>query len=118
LGSHYIASLYSTEVEVIEYAATLLLFAAVFQFSDAIQVVSANALRGYKDTRAMLFISVLCYWFIGFPSGIVLGLTDYVVPAMSAKGFWIGFIIGLSAAAILMTWRVRVIQLRLLRLPL
>jgi MATE family multidrug resistance protein len=118
LGSHYIAGLYSTEIQVIEYAASLLLFAAVFQFSDAIQVVSANALRGYKDTRAMLFISVLCYWFIGFPTGIILGLTDYIVPAMSAKGFWIGFIIGLSAAAILMTWRVRVIQLRLLRLPL
>jgi MATE family multidrug resistance protein len=117
LGSHYIAALYSNEIEVIEYAASLLLFAAVFQFSDSIQVVSANALRGYKDTRAMLFISILCYWFIGFPTGIILGLTDAIVPAMSAKGFWIGFIVGLSAAAILMTWRVRVIQVRLARLP-
>lgn len=117
LGSHYIAALYSNEIEVIEYASSLLLFAAIFQFSDAIQVVSANALRGYKDTRAMLFISVLCYWFIGFPTGIMLGLTDLIVPAMSAKGFWIGFIVGLSAAAIFMTWRVRVIQVRLTRLP-
>jgi MATE family multidrug resistance protein len=117
LGNEMIASMYSNETEVIEYAASLLLFAAVFQFSDAIQVVSANALRGYKDTRAMLVISVFCYWGIGFPTGIILGLTDILVPAMSAKGFWIGFITGLSAAAILMTWRVTVVQRRLMRLP-
>ncbi|WP_371192968.1 MATE family efflux transporter [Glaciecola sp. SC05] len=118
LGSHYIASLYSNEAEVIEFASGLLLFAAIFQFSDAIQVVSANALRGYKDTKAMLIISVFCYWFIGFPTGIILGLTDHIVPAMSAKGFWIGFIVGLSTAAVLMTWRVRVIQIRLARFPI
>lgn len=113
LGRQYIASLYSNEAEVIAFASSLLLFAAVFQFSDAIQVVSANALRGYKDTKAMLMISVFCYWFIGFPTGLTLGLTNYIVPAMSAKGFWIGFIVGLSCAAVLMTWRVRLIQRRL-----
>lgn len=116
LGNHFIASLYSNEAQVIEFASALLLFAAVFQFSDAIQVVSANALRGYKDTKAMLAISVFCYWFIGFPTGIILGLTDYILPAMSAKGFWIGFIVGLSCAAILMTWRVHIVQTRLARL--
>ncbi|MFC4699258.1 MATE family efflux transporter [Glaciecola siphonariae] len=115
-GSHAIASLYSNETAVIEYASALLLFAAVFQFSDAIQVVSANALRGYKDTQAMLIISVFCYWVIGFPTGILLGLSDLIVPAMAAKGFWIGFIVGLSSAAILMTLRVRVVQARLARL--
>nr|WP_136252377.1 MATE family efflux transporter [Ningiella ruwaisensis] len=115
LGSDAIASLYSTEQAVIEYASMLLTFAAIFQFSDAIQVVSANALRGYKDTKAMLIISIFCYWFIGFPTGIILGLTDHLVPAMSAKGFWIGFIVGLSSAAIMMTTRVLIIQKRLLR---
>lgn len=118
LGRDYIASLYSNEREVIEYASALLLFAAVYQFSDAVQVVSANALRGYKDTRAMLMISIFCYWVIGFPTGIILGLTDYVGPAMSAKGFWIGFIVGLSSAAVLMTWRVRIVQRRLSRLAI
>ena len=114
-GRELIASLYSNESEVIAIASSLLVFAAIFQFSDALQVVSANALRGYKDTRAMLGISIFCYWFIGLPVGLVLGLSDYIVPALSAKGFWIGFITGLSAAAVLMTWRVRVIQARLER---
>lgn len=108
-----IASLYSTETAVISAAASLLLLAAIFQFSDAIQVVSANALRGYKDTRAMLIISFVAYWLVGFPVGVVLGLTDLWVPKMAAAGFWIGFITGLTVAAILMYWRVRVIQARI-----
>lgn len=113
LGAYSIASLYTTETVVIEMAAVLLLFAAVFQFSDAIQVVGANALRGYKDNKAMLLISLFSYWGVGFPTALVLGLTDWVVPGLTAKGFWIGFIIGLSCAAIMMTARVRYIQKRL-----
>jgi MATE family multidrug resistance protein len=113
LFNQQIASLYSNELPVIAAAASLLLLAALFQFSDAIQVVSANALRGYKDTRAMLIISFIAYWLIGFPTGIILGLTDLIVPKMAAAGFWIGFIVGLSAAAIMMFYRVKVIQKRL-----
>ena len=110
IGATFIASLYSKETYVIEIAAGLLLFAAVFQFSDSIQVVGANALRGYKDNKAMLIISITAYWGIGFPTAVLLGLTDYIVPKMAAEGFWIGFIIGLSAAAIMMTARVLHIQ--------
>ncbi|MFW8589555.1 MATE family efflux transporter [Glaciecola sp. 2405UD65-10] len=108
-----IASLYSTETAVISAAASLLLLAAIFQFSDAIQVVSASALRGYKDTRAMLIISFIAYWLIGFPTGVVLGLSDLIVPRMAAAGFWIGFIVGLSVAAVLMYWRVAYLQKRI-----
>jgi MATE family multidrug resistance protein len=108
-----IARIYSNELPVIAAAASLLLLASLFQLSDAIQVVSANALRGYKDTTAMFLISFVAYWLIGFPVGIVLGLTDLVVPQMAASGFWIGFITGLSAAAILMFMRVKLVQKRL-----
>lgn len=93
-------------------ASSLLFFAALFQFSDGIQVVSANALRGYKDTKAMLILSFVSYWLVGLPVGVVLGLTDWLFPAMAAKGFWIGFISGLSCAAVLMYWRVSIIQKR------
>lgn len=115
LFNHQIASLYSTELPLIAAAASLLLLAALFQFSDAIQVVSANALRGYKDTRAMLIISFVAYWLVGFPTGIILGLTDIIVPKMTAAGFWVGFIVGLSVAAVMMFYRVKVIQKRLLQ---
>jgi MATE family multidrug resistance protein len=107
-----ISGLYTENRGVIMMASSLLFFAALFQFSDGIQVVSANALRGYKDTSAMLILSFVSYWLVGLPVGIVLGLTDWLFPAMAAKGFWIGFISGLSCAAVLMFWRVNVIQKR------
>lgn len=105
-----IAQIYSKEADVITAAASLLLLASLFQFSDAIQVVSANALRGHKDTQAMLWLSFTAYWLVGFPVAVILGLTDLVVPKMAATGFWIGFIVGLSVAAVIMSWRVRKIQ--------
>jgi len=107
-----ISALYTENQGVIMIASSLLFFAALFQFSDGIQVVSANALRGYKDTKAMLILSFVSYWLVGLPVGVVLGLTDWLFPVMAAKGFWIGFISGLSCAAVLMFWRVRVIQKR------
>lgn len=107
-----ISALYTENKDVILMASSLLFFAALFQFSDGIQVVSANALRGYKDTKAMLILSFVSYWLVGLPVGVVLGLTDWLFPAMAAKGFWIGFISGLSCAAVLMYWRVMVIQKR------
>ncbi len=113
LFNQNIASIYSNEAPVIQAAASLLLLASLFQLSDAIQVVSANALRGYKDTKAMLILSFFSYWIVGFPVGIVLGMTDLIVPRMAATGFWIGFITGLSVAAILMFIRVRKIQRRM-----
>ncbi|MGB3725979.1 MAG: MATE family efflux transporter [Glaciecola sp.] len=113
LFNQEIAALYTTELPVITAASGLLLLAALFQFSDAIQVVSANALRGYKDTKAMFIISFVAYWLVGFPVGIILGLTDLWVPKMAAAGFWIGFITGLSVAAVMMFMRVKLIQARL-----
>ncbi|MEM0911458.1 MAG: MATE family efflux transporter [Pseudomonadota bacterium] len=110
IGASTIASLYTTENAVLEMATVLLFFAAVFQFSDAIQVVGASALRGYKDNKAMLLISMFSYWGVGFPTALILGLTDWIVSGLAARGFWIGFIIGLTCAAIMMTARVRYIQ--------
>ncbi|MDN4500968.1 MATE family efflux transporter [Alteromonadaceae bacterium BrNp21-10] len=105
-----IANLYSTDAVVINMAADLMLLAAMFQLSDALQVISGCALRGYKDTKAMFYITFFSYWVIGLTTGCVLGLTDWLVPKMAAKGFWIGFIVGLTSAAILLGWRLIYIQ--------
>lgn len=50
---------------------------------------------------------------LGLPSGYILALTDLVVEPMGSAGFWIGFIIGLTSAAIMMMLRMRFLQ----RLP-
>jgi multidrug resistance protein, MATE family len=108
----YISGLYSIDPQVIELAASLMLLAAMFQFSDAIQVISACALRGYKDTSAMFYITFVAYWLIGLPIGCILALTDWLLPQMYAAGFWIGFICGLSSAAVMLGLRLIVIQRR------
>jgi len=97
-----IAALYSPDATVIALAASLLILACFYQVSDAIQVVSACALRGMKVTKPVFFITFIAYWPIGFGLGAVLGLTNWLVPAMGAHGFWIGIIAGLSVAAILL----------------
>ncbi|WP_215398417.1 MATE family efflux transporter [Rheinheimera oceanensis] len=97
-----IASLYSPDASVIALASSLLILACFYQVSDAIQVVSACALRGMKVTKPVFFITFIAYWPIGFGLGAVLGLTNWLVPAMGAHGFWIGIIVGLSVAAVLL----------------
>jgi len=101
-----IALLYTDNPEVVTLAAQLMFLAAVYQFSDSIQVIGSGILRGYKDTRAIFFITFTAYWILGLPSGYILAMTDLVVPAMGPAGFWTGFIIGLTSSAVLMIWRI------------
>ncbi|MCL1029012.1 MATE family efflux transporter [Serratia silvae] len=105
-----IALLYNDNPEVVTMASHLMLLAAIYQISDSIQVIGSGILRGYKDTRAIFYITFVAYWVLGLPSGYLLALTDYIVPAMGPSGFWFGFIIGLTFAAIMMVLRMRWLQ--------
>ncbi len=107
---HQIALLYNDNPEVVALAAQLMLLAAIYQFSDSIQVIGSGILRGYKDTRSIFFITFIAYWILGLPSGYTLAMTDWVVPRLGPAGFWCGFIIGLTSAAIMMLWRIRRLQ--------
>ena len=109
LGGQWLASLYTPNREIIELAGTLMGLAAIFTLSDTFQVVAMGTLRGYKDTKYPMLMAFVSYWPFGLTVGYVLGRTDLVVPAMGAAGFWIGFISGLSVAAVLMTIRLRYI---------
>lgn len=106
----HIALLYNDNPEVVHLAAQLMLLAAIYQISDSIQVVGSGILRGYKDTRSIFFITFTAYWVLGLPTGYVLALTDLVVDRMGPAGFWMGFIIGLTSAAVMMMLRMRFLQ--------
>jgi len=106
-----IVGVYTNDVAVAALASTLLLFAATFQFPDGIQVLSAGALRGLKDTRVPMFLAMFSYWGLGMPLGAGLGLWLGWGP----QGMWIGLIIGLTAAAVLMGLRFRYSSRRPLR---
>lgn len=102
-----ITLLYNGNPAVVAMASQLMLLAAIYQISDSVQVIGSGVLRGYKDTRAIFFITLIAYWILGLPCGYLLSLTDILVPAMGPSGFWIGFIIGLTFAAIMAVLRIR-----------
>jgi len=105
-GNHLLVALYTRDTAVAALAASLLLYAAAFQFPDGIQVLSAGALRGLKDTRVPMFLAALAYWGIGMPLGAGLGLgLGGFTPALGPRGMWIGLIAGLSVAALLLCRR-------------
>jgi multidrug resistance protein, MATE family len=105
-GNQAIAGLYTADVAVAGLAASLMLYAAAFQFPDGLQVLSAGALRGLKDTRVPLLLAALAYWGIGMPLGAALGLgVDGWLPAQGPRGMWIGLTAGLVAAAVLLGLR-------------
>ena len=100
-----IAMIFVKNIDVIAMAGSLLILAALYQFSDTVQVISSGVLRGYKDTQAILFITLFCYWIIGMPLGYTLAMTDFIVPHLGAQGFWIGFVASLTTAASLLVYR-------------
>ncbi|NLS12660.1 MATE family efflux transporter [Vibrio sp. SM6] len=102
-----ITALYTDSPEVVALATQLLIFSAVYQCADSIQVIAAGALRGYKDMRAIFNRTFIAYWLVGLPSGHILGATDWIVEPMGAQGYWLGFILGLSCAAIMLGSRLR-----------
>ncbi len=110
LFREHVSLLYTENPAVVSLAMTLLMFAAIYQVVDAIQVIAAGALRGYKDMAAIFNRTFIAYWILGLPSGYILGMTDLIVEPMGAQGFWIGFIIGLSSAALMLGLRLYWVQ--------
>lgn len=100
-GNHWLVGLYTHDAAVAAVASSLLLYAAAFQLPDGIQALSGGALRGLKDTRMPMFITVLAYWGLGMPLGAGLAFGF----GWGAQGMWAGLIMGLSAAAGLLSWR-------------
>lgn len=96
-----IVALYTHDTQVTHLAIQLLFLAAIFQWSDGLQVTAAGALRGCKDTRIPMVYSIIAYWLVGMTLGYYLTF-NY---GLGARGMWVGMIGGLSAAAILLVTR-------------
>jgi len=104
-----IAAMYTSDTAVQATCAMLLLFAALFQLSDSTQVAAASAMRGYQVTRSPMVIQMIAFWGVALPVGWILGLAPGWFPwspaqPMQATGFWIGLVLGLTVAAVLLAW--------------
>ena len=97
----FFASLYTPNQTVIAVAAKFLVYAAVFQVVDGMQVGAMGVLRGYKDTKIPMFITVFCYWVIGMGLSLSLGVFGPMGPA----GLWAGLVGGLAVAAVVLNLR-------------
>ena len=108
LFSQPIARAYTSDAAVIALTAQLLMLAALFQLSDATQVVTSCAIRGYKVTRTPMVIHLTAFWVFSLPLGYTLGLAPAWAPwapatPMAAQGFWIALVLGLTIAALGLT---------------
>jgi len=92
---------YTDDPNTMKIAVSLLFYAAIFQLFDGIQVTVLGALRGFHDTKVPMYLNLIAYWILGFPMGYLLS------KRFQASGFWMGFILALTTAAILMSLRYR-----------
>ena len=93
---HQIPLLFTEDQEVIAIASKLVVLAGMLQLADGLQVVAASMLRGITDVKVPMVIAVISYTIIC----ISVGLTLAFPMGMGAEGIWIGFVIGLSTAAV------------------
>ena len=89
--------LYTKETEIITIASQLIIYAAMFQFFDGLQLVVLGVLRGMSDVKHAMIYSFISYIIINIPIGYILAF----VFNLGANGIWIGFILGLGSASIL-----------------
>lgn len=80
---------------------SLLYVAALFQVVDGAQVMALGLLRGVQDTRGPMVIAAISYWVIGVSSAYVLGF----VYELGGVGVWLGLVLGLTAASVMLMYR-------------
>jgi len=104
--SEQIVALYldaeTTEQSIITMALTFMVIVALMQPFDNIHTVSAGILRGIKDTRVPMYISM-----VGF-LGVAFSLAIYItfILEQGGIGVWIGLLTGVILVSILTTYRV------------
>ena len=85
----------------LQVGASLVMVAALFQVVDAAQVMALGLLRGVQDTAVPMVMATVSYWGVGMPASYALGFWF----GLGAVGLWLGLVIGLTLASVLLMWR-------------
>ncbi len=92
---------FNSNAEVLALSAILMLYAGIFQISDATQAIGAGLLRGIKDVKIPTYYIAAAYWAVGIPLGCLMAFTF----KMGAAGMWIGFVGGLTFSSVFLNNR-------------
>ncbi|MCX8954959.1 MATE family efflux transporter, partial [Ruegeria sp. NA] len=79
----------------------LLAMAALFQLVDGAQVIALGLLRGLQDAKIPMVMAALSYWVVGIPASYYFGFVRH----MDGIGVWLGLVLGLAFAAVLLMTR-------------
>lgn len=91
------------ETQIVDFASVMLIYAALFQFSDGLQVIFQGLLQGIGDVKIPSLIAIASYWLVGLPFGYYL---TFLTP-VGYPGVWIGLSVGLTFSAVLQILRYR-----------
>jgi MATE family multidrug resistance protein len=86
-----LVAMFTDDVQVIDLAARLMLWAACFQLGDGVQVVLSGALRGAGDTKYVMLTGLAGAWFVFAPLafGLMAGLGMGVEAGWIAINGWV-----------------------------
>ena len=101
-----IADLFTNDDEVYELIYQFLGYGVFFAAIDAIGTPLQGILRAYKDVKIVLYISLVSYWGVCFPTAYTLAKN----PNYGPFGVWIGLLASVVVAGILFTLRTYYIQ--------
>lgn len=87
--------------QIIAFGTVLLAVAALFQLADGMQVMALGLLRGVQDTRRPMVLACFSYWGVGIPASYILAFPM----GYGGPGLWMGLVIGLTLASILLMAR-------------
>lgn len=99
--------------EILAIGVSLLAMAGLFQLMDGMQAIALGLLRGMLDTGVPMVMAALSYWAVGVPTSYILGFRA----EMGGVGVWIGLILGLSTAGVLLLLRFWLHALRRVQTP-
>ena len=93
---HAAVGMFTDSEEVRSAALSLLFVLFSYQLGDGLQLCFANALRGIKDVKPIMYVAFVSYFIVGIPVSYLLGFQAN----MGLVGIWLGFPAGLTVAGI------------------
>lgn len=94
--------LFTPNEEIIALASQMVVWVGMYQISDAVQGTLIGVLRGMQDVKIIAGLSFVAYVLLNIPVGYLVAFTF----GFGSTGLLVGYVFGLSAAAIAYAVRV------------